>query len=342
MLPNHPALQRLGAALRRVGYLPRPVAQTLGILAWNGPQMDGEWWERPVSGMRPLDQLVRFFIRGEVAEEADIFRLLPELEGLDLTEGLPGGRLQAAGTLLPLEEDLIWGDRGDRAFSIPDALFLPDSTTLAMRRFLPRSPVQRHLDLGSGSGGVAARAARSADQVIALDLNPRALVGCDRTAALSGLNNLSSHTAPLAEAARFGRFDRISFVLPLLMPWVGQQVADIHTHAATPQLLAELLDLLPELLAPGGLALFYAQDWVGEGGVEARLRRAFGSRAVSGAFCWDYQGNSIHGPLRSGIFAVRADRGPHWAEAPNQLPALGNEDWWPTMATLLQDPAPST
>lgn len=342
MLPNHPALQRLGVALRRVGYLPRPVAQSLGILAWNGPQMDGEWWERPVSGTRPLDLLVRFFIRGEPLDEEAFLALLPEIEGTGLTERQTGGQLLSSGTLLPLEEDLIWGDRGDRAFSIADALFLPDSTTLAMRRFLPRSPVQRHLDLGSGSGGVAARAARSAEEVIALDLNPRALLGCDRTAALSGLNNLSSHTAPLAEAAGFGRFDRISFVLPLLMPWVGQQVADIHTHAATPALLAELLDLLPELMAPGALALFYAQDWVGTEGVEARLRRAFGARAVSGAFCWDYEGMSVHGPLRSGIFAVRADRGPHWAEAPNQLPALGNEDWWPTMATLLQDPEPST
>ncbi|HND33278.1 MAG TPA: methyltransferase [Myxococcota bacterium] len=335
MLPHHRSLQQLGQALRRLGYLPRPVAQSLGILAWNGPQMDGEWWERPVSGSRPIEQLVRFFIRGEPAEREAIFRLLPELEGQGLTEELPGERLQAAGTLLPLEEDLIWGDRGDRAFSIKNALFLPDSTTLAMRRFLPRTRVRRHLDLGSGSGAVGARAARSAEEVVALDLNPRAVEGCDLTAALSGLDNLHSHTAALAEAGTFGSFDRISFVLPLLMPWVGQQVADIHPHAATPHLLAELVDLLPVLLAPGGLALFYAQDWAGDESVEARLRHAFGTRAVSGAFCWDYQGQSVHGPLRSGIFAVRADRGPHWAEAPNQLPALGNEDWWPTMAALL-------
>ncbi len=338
MSTNPLSLKHLGVALRRVGYRPRPVAQSLGILAWNGPQMDGAWWERPVGNGAGLEELVRFFVRGEALEEAGLYRLLPELEGAGLTEDLPGGRVQASGTVLPLEEDLIWGDRGDRAFSIENALFLPDSTTLAMRRFLPRQRVGRHLDLGSGSGGVAARAARSSDEVIALDLNPRALVGCDVTAALSGLDNLVSHTVPLAQAARFGSFDRISFVLPLLMPWVGQQAADIHTHAATPQLLSELLDLLPVLLNPGGLALFYAQDWVGEGGVERRLRLAFGDRAVSGAFCWDYEGQSVKGPLRSGIFAVRADRGPHWAEAPNQLPALGSEDWWPAMAALLNEP----
>jgi SAM-dependent methyltransferase len=329
----------LGAALRAGTYRPRAVAQAIGIIAWNGKQMDGRWWERANCAEGVLGDQVELLLRGGRISSERARAALPEAawSARLLDEGPEGVTLD--GTIVPLEFDLVWTDTPTRAFTGNDGLFLPDSTTLAVRRCLPSDPVARHLDLGSGGGGVAARAARSALETIALDINPRAGLGCHRTAALSGLPNIRPYTGAGAEACTLGTFDRVSFVLPLLVPWSGLAAAPVHTVAEDRNLLREVLELLPTLLAPGGLAVLYTQAWAGDrfpgGGVRDTLAAAFGSRPWRGAYWWDYEGPSPIGPLRAGILAVRADRTRGYVEAPLDAVDVGVDDWWPGLARLL-------
>lgn len=321
------AFEALGDGLRMCGYSDRRVAQSLGIIAWNGPDLDSHYWARPCCADGPAGDRVELLVRGRTLPIDRARAALPPA-AWESGAVAPDGR--ATGMILPLGDELVWTDRADRAFVGDDGLFLPDSTTLAVRRALPPAPVDRHLDLGSGGGAVAVRAAATARETLALDLNPRAAEGCHRTAALSRARGISAWTGVAADARELGMFDRVSFVLPLLVPWVAQASAPVHTVARSSGLLAEVLRLLPDLLAPGGLAILYTQSLD-----LGRIAAAFGARRWRGAYAWDYAGESILGPMRAGILAIRADAPAGWVEVERSITGPGEEDGWAVIGPLL-------
>jgi hypothetical protein len=104
-----------------------------------------------------------------------------------------------------------------------------------------------------------------------------------------------------------GRFDRLSFVLPLLHPWSGRDPQPVHTHASSPDLLERTLRALPRLLDHGGRAVLYAQHWVPGGEVRAVLGEAFGGRPWTLRFTGDHTGSTDVGRVQTGVFEVVAD-----------------------------------
>ncbi len=336
------ALRRFGQELRRRGYHPRQVAQSLGIIAWNTRDMDGPYWSRDNCADGELGDLVDVLIRGETRPPGALDGTL----GRDAREaGLIADRPHCSyvdGTLLPLDEDLIFTDRADRSFTGHDSLFLPDSTTLAIRRCLPATAVRRHLDLGSGAGAVAVRAGRRADVTVALDINPRAALACQRTAALSGVEGVQAWTGDALAAGALcddGAFERVSFVLPLMLTWEGMaELGPLHTIAQSTELLADLVRLLPRLMAPGGLALLYCQDWVGGQPIPDALDGAFGARPWRAVHWWGHEGEVGERTVRAGVLALVADQGCGWAEVRNEAPDHGESDWWSHLSPLLGTP----
>ncbi|MCB9780387.1 MAG: class I SAM-dependent methyltransferase [Alphaproteobacteria bacterium] len=324
----------------------RAVAQALGHIAWSGPDLDGTWWRRRNLAEGELGQLVDVFVRGEARSERAMRKLLPDAWWrAGLVETVEGGA-RATGTLLPLGDDFIWTDRADRAFRGDDGIFLPDSTTYALRRGLPPEPPTRHLDLGCGSGAVAVVSAprehMAGTHCVCVDLNPRAPAFAQRTALLSGkrLDDVRVGSAVDADAlADVGPFEVVTFVLPLLVPWKGIEGGPVHTVARESSLLVDLFGALRRLLADGGLAILYCQDWVGGGPLEPALRQAFGERGLRGGFWWDCQADHAwhdNGrPLRAGVLALRADAEGPWVTLANDAPDLGVEDWWPWIRVLL-------
>ncbi|NOY26056.1 MAG: hypothetical protein GXP62_09310 [Oligoflexia bacterium] len=143
-------------------------------------------------------------------------------------------------------------------------------------------------------------------------------------------------TGPAADVHTLGAFDRLTFVLPILVPWYGMaEVGPIHTISASSDLLVDLLAMLPGLLAPGGLALLYCQDWVGGGPLPAAIDGAMLGRSWQGAFWWDTEGTWRGHRIRTGCLAIQADTARGWADRRNTAPDVGVDDWWPHLGALL-------
>lgn len=333
--PTLASLTTLGHWLRARGFSPGRVSRALGILAWNGPDLDGEWWARDNHADGDLGALVDLFVRGQTLPVRRAEALLPpEAWGAGVLVERRGDVL-AEGIILPLGADLVWTDRGDRSFH-KGGLFLPDSTSLELRRLIPPQRVRRHLDLGAGGGAITVAAARRSEETVALDINPRGGEAVQRTMALSNLTGAVAYSGEANEAVALGRFDRLSFVLPLLVPWHGMASAGPeHTISASSDLLVQVLESLPSLISPGGLVLLYTQDWAGGPPLPKVLDLVMEGRAWRGAYWWDQQGMWGTRPVRTGCLALRLDGGRGWVERQNVVPDEGVDDWWPHMAEML-------
>ncbi|WP_370086013.1 methyltransferase [Streptacidiphilus sp. MAP12-16] len=102
-------------------------------------------------------------------------------------------------------------DGGDGTAAVPRSELVLGvggaSTTLA--NITVRRPVRRVLDLGTGSGVQALYSARHSAQVVATDVNPRALHFTGLTLALSGLDNVETRQGSLFEPVGDETFDLI-------------------------------------------------------------------------------------------------------------------------------------
>ncbi len=329
-------LRALGRDLRALGYTERPVARALGLLEWRSHDLDREWWLRPNYAEGRLGALVDLFIRGASLPARAAERALPRSAWDAGVLVQRRGDVWVDGIVLPLGEDLVWTDRADRSFR-EGGLFLPDSTSLALRRCLPPSMVDTHLDLGAGGGCVTIAAARRARRTVAMDLAPRSARAVQRTAALNGIDSVTAWTARADQAADAGlRFDRITFVLPLLVSWEGlAEEGPIHTISGQPGLLVQVVRLLPRLLADGGLALLYCQDWAEGRPLADAIGDALQGRAWRGVHWQDVGGDYRGQTLHTGVLALRLDRGRGFAVRANDAPDSDVQTWWPYLAPLL-------
>ncbi|RME21383.1 MAG: hypothetical protein D6798_18260 [Deltaproteobacteria bacterium] len=327
---------RLGRDLRASGYTEGPVVRALGLLEWRSHDLDREWWLRRNRAGGRLGALVDLFIRGAALPARRAARVLPRSawDAGVLVERR--GDVWVDGIVLPLGRDLVWTDRADRSFR-DGGLFLPDSTSLALRRCLPPSTVDAHLDLGAGGGCVTIAAARRARRTVAMDIAPRSPSAVLRTAALNDIGHVTAWTARADQAADTGqRFDRLTFVLPLLVSWQGlPEEGPIHTISGQPGLLVQTLHQLPRLLNDGGLALLYCQDWVEGRSLPDAIDDAMQGRSWRGVHWQDLAGEHQGRTLHTGVLALRLDRGRGFAIHPNDAADSEVESWWPTLAGLL-------
>lgn len=135
----------------------------------------------------PLALLVRLFILQQDVDEHALRLGLPTDALVDT--GLlarDGERLRAVVDIRPygspddgasgyLVSDLTPGLDGRDASTGPDYVLGASPASLTLTQLTMRNPVGRALDLGTGCGVQALHLARHCEQVVATDLNPRAL-----------------------------------------------------------------------------------------------------------------------------------------------------------------------
>jgi SAM-dependent methyltransferase len=162
----------------------------------------------------------------------------------------------------------------DRPSVEPNAIMaLGPTTEVLARASFPQTDIGTALDLGCGCGVLALLLARVATQVVATDLNPRAVAMTRLNAALNGIENVSVRQGDLFAPVAGERFDLIVSQPPFLGCADGEsRVLFLHGGRRGDELTRRIVEELPAYLSAQGTGFVLADFGLGAGErVAARL-----------------------------------------------------------------------
>jgi methylase of polypeptide subunit release factors len=215
------AARILGETLRTAGYTEAAISGMLGDDAYSARHKDMPVMLRQVPQNR-IGTVVRAFFLVQPVAVADLERAIGErgvaaLEAAGVAE--VGDEVVPKLRILPAADLLIASDddptrTGDFP---PDFVAAYTAATRLCDALTPRPQVDRALDVGTGSGVHALLAARHAREVIATDVNERALAYTELNAALNGLHNVECRVGSLFEPVEGESFDLITCNAPYVV-----------------------------------------------------------------------------------------------------------------------------
>lgn len=261
----------------------------------------------------PAATLLGLFTLGAVLPHAQVETALPTLGvegaqrlGLLTADGdAPHAPLRALWDLAPYsaqddQGEIQWWIASDLSELATDAPLGPEhvlgvgGASLTLARITPRERVGTVLDLGCGGGIQALHASRHADRVVATDLSERALAVAAFNAALNGID-IELRQGSLLEPVAGESFDLIVSNPPFVItPRTLEDADTTWTYRdggrAGDALLEELLQGLPEHLAPGGTAVMLGNWEIREGeGWDVHPRRWLERTSADGVDAWVLQ-----------------------------------------------------
>jgi methylase of polypeptide subunit release factors len=219
-IPDQAAATGLGRVLRGLGYTEDGVYRLLGDDAYSTERDDAPIAARRLSHT-PLGTAVRMFFLQLPVSRRDATRAFGP-RGVEAAEatGLAdvADEVAARSRILPIGKVLLASD----GFSLeaedpPDYVATYTPTARVLDSLTPRRPVERALDVGTGSGIHALLAARHARHVVATDVNDRALAYTQLNAAMSGLTNVECRNGSLFEPVAGERFDHVTCNAPYVV-----------------------------------------------------------------------------------------------------------------------------
>jgi methylase of polypeptide subunit release factors len=230
-----------------------------GIL-WNGGRA-GPPGSTPAATNHTLHQL---FVEGATVESCELDEIEPGLESSLRDEGLleqvPAG-LRATVRIsrwrgLLIAHDSLPGDR------IPsDIVLRPSPTTRTVAALTVRRSCQRALDVGTGCGALALLAAAHADEVVATDVNPRALWFTDLNARLNGVENVRCVEGDLFDPVSGGSFDLVMGNLPFVLSPDTEYLFRDGVRGERGDISERAVAAAADVLAPDGFATLLV-NWV--------------------------------------------------------------------------------
>jgi len=220
---ERPALRPLRKALSEGGYTSANVRLALKAEHHLSAQPGEEVvFERRLAGGTLVETLTRLFLIGSTVEAADLQASLPtvdlvQLERLGIVEPAGGG-FRSTVRIVPHGDVVVACDRGyhgdpDR----PDVVTGVTSPAILLADLTVRKPARRALDLGTGGGIQALLLANHCEQVVAVDVNPRALEFARLNAGLNGIENIDVRLGSWFEPVEGERFDIITANPPYVM-----------------------------------------------------------------------------------------------------------------------------
>ncbi|WP_017933260.1 DUF7059 domain-containing protein [Nocardioides sp. Iso805N] len=272
---------RLRETLERAGFTYDGVAELLGPLAHaalgRNETMPGL---RRTRGGSPLETLVRLFLLQAPVSHEQAEAALPGLVDQLAVEGILAqsvGEVAARLDVRPYAADAgpgdvanLWvvSDLTPGLDGLPQRVgsdhvlgISPASTSLA--QLTMRHKVGRSLDLGTGCGVQALHLATHSDQVVATDVNRRALWVTRFNAALNGVaDKVDVRDGSFFEPVAGERFDLIATNPPFVIsPATGERLVYRDSGLPGDRVVEDIVRAAPGLLAEGGWCQILA-NWV--------------------------------------------------------------------------------
>jgi SAM-dependent methyltransferase len=271
---------RLRAALVSAGYTYDAVAELLGTVAHDA-LMRNETTPglRRTDGGSALETLVRLFLLQSPVELAAAERALPGLvdrlaaEGfLERTVGEVAARLDVRPYAVDEEDlwvvsDLTPGLDGGSSRVGPDHVLGISAASTSLAQLTIREPVGRALDLGTGSGVQALHLARHSREVVATDVNQRALRLARFNAALNDLPvPVDVRDGSFFEPVARERFDLIATNPPFVIsPATGERLVYRDSGLPGDRVVEHIVRTAPDHLTDGGWCQVLANWVIAEG-----------------------------------------------------------------------------
>lgn len=278
MLLPDPTADRLAEALRSAGYSYDAVAEVLGptghaALSRNEttPGM------RATTGGSPLETLTRLWPLQAAVDLEAAERALPGLVDPLCVAGLlerSVGSVRARLDVRPYaDEDHDWwvvsdltpGLDGSPTRVVADYVLGVSSASSSLAQLTVRRPVRRALDLGTGCGVQGLHLAAHAREVVATDVNRRALAVARLNARLNGVS-LDVREGSLYEPVRREEFDLVVTNPPFVVsPATGERLVYRDSGLPGDEMVRRVVTGAVAHLAPGGVAQVLA-NWVHHAG----------------------------------------------------------------------------
>ena len=273
--------ERLRAALVMAGFTYDAVAEVLGAEAHAAlGRNETTPGLRRTGGGWPLETLIRLFLLQSPVELSAAQRALPGLvdrlaaEGfVEQTVGEVAARLDvrpyaADDQHLWVVSDLTPGLDGSSSRVGPDHVLGVSSASTSLARLTLREPVGRALDLGTGCGVQALHLARHSSEVVATDVNQRALGLARFNLALNALSTpVDVRAGSFFEPVADERFDLIVTNPPFVIsPATGEQLVYRDSGLPGDRVVEHIVRTAPNHLAEGGWCQVLANWVVPEGG----------------------------------------------------------------------------
>ncbi|MEU7749315.1 methyltransferase [Nonomuraea sp. NPDC049158] len=280
-------MERLRDHLLETGYSIDGVRDRLGAMAASALSR-----EELVPALRatadgdPLAALIRLWWLGAAVPAARFpAGVLDEARASGLVAA-EGEHVRATVHLQPWETGgYVVSDRkvrpGDPALR-PDHVVGAGGASANLAQLVTRRPVHRALDLGTGCGVQVLHLADRADEIVATDLNPRALELARLSWRLSGIEGVDARAGSLFEPVEGELFDLVVSNPPFVIS-PGGRLTYRETGADGDAFCRDLVRQTPRFLNPGGQAHFLANwlhvadedwrdrvgGWLGETGCDA-------------------------------------------------------------------------
>jgi hypothetical protein len=296
--PDRAAAAALGGALRTLGYDGKAIEALLGEDGAAADLDDAVVFTRRLPN-DALGDTIRLLLLGRPVG-VDAFPARDELQRLGLAI-VDGDRLVPRARIVPTEGIYLAFDTFSRGDSDPPGWvgsFSPTAYWLASVTY--RRRVGRALDIGTGNGVHALLAAGHADEVIATDVNPRALAFTEISAALNGISNVETRLGSLFEPVAGETFDLITCNAPYVISPVSRWqyrdagfpadefsrrvVMDAARHLADDGFASVLVSWLAESADDPDA---HVHEWLDASGCDAWILSLSGSDPLDHAAGWN-------------------------------------------------------
>ena len=259
---NTAAVRQLRKVLEHHGFSGSAVIDALGSALPFGKSHhrdDMPLYLRRVAAPTPLNTLIKLFLLDRSVDAARAAAAFAPLDLDDLRDlGLiaDGPRGIKATLRLSVHDGLILAhdacDEEARTLR-PDHVLDVNPTTISLSNLTVRRSVARALEIGTGCGVLALRAARHAAHVVGTDTNPRALNLAAFNAAINNITNVEWRLGSLFDAVAGETFDLI-FCNPPYVISPDSQFIFRDGGRRGDALCEEVIRRAPQFLNTGGFA----------------------------------------------------------------------------------------